>query len=58
MSNCVDKVIIVCASKITPTDLLKKTKTSLENVDADIAGIVINKTNENYDRYYGHYYGN
>ena len=58
MSNHVDKVIIVCASKITPTDLLKKTKTSLKTVDADIAGIVINKTNENYDKYYGHYYGN
>ena len=57
MSNFVNKVIIVCASKITPTDLLKKTTNSLQNVDADIAGIVINKTNANYDKYYGHYYG-
>lgn len=57
MANYVNKAIVVCASKITPTDLLKKTVSSLQNVDADIAGIVINKTNENYDKYYGHYYG-
>ena len=58
MSNLVNKVIVVCASKTTPTDLLKKTTASLKNVEADIAGIVINKAKETYDKYYGHYYGN
>jgi capsular exopolysaccharide synthesis family protein len=57
MSNLVDKTIIVCASNITPTDLLLQTKNSLENVDAKIAGIIINKTKSSYNKYYGHYYG-
>ena len=57
MANLVNKAIIVCAANITPTELLQKTKTSLENVDADIAGIVINKTKGSYNKYYGHYYG-
>lgn len=58
MSSLVNKVIVVCASKQTPIDLLKKTTSSLQNVEADIAGVVINKTKEAYDKYYGHYYGN
>ena len=57
MANLVNKAIIVCAANVTPTELLQKTKTSLENVDAEIAGIVINKTKGSYNKYYGHYYG-
>ena len=57
MSNLVDKTIIVCAANITPTELLQKTKNSLKNVDANIAGIVVNKTKASYNKYYGHYYG-
>lgn len=57
MANLVNKAIIVCASNITPTELLQKTKTSLENVEANVAGIVINKTKTTYNKYYGHYYG-
>ena len=57
MTNLVNKVMIVCAANITPTELLQKTKTSLQNVDADIAGIIINKTKSTYNKYYGHYYG-
>ena len=57
MANLVNKAIIVCAANTTPTELLQKTKSSLENVDADIAGIVINKTKGSYNKYYGHYYG-
>ena len=57
MANLVNKAIIVCAAGVTPTELLQKTKTSLENVDAEIAGIVINKTKGSYNKYYGHYYG-
>ena len=57
VANLVDKAIIVCAANVTPTELLQKTKTSLQNVDADIAGIVVNKTKASYNKYYGHYYG-
>ena len=57
MANLVNKAIIVCAAGVTPTELLQKTKASLENVDAQIAGIVINKTKGSYNKYYGHYYG-
>ena len=57
MTNLVDKSIIVCAANITPTELLQKTKTSLQNVDSDIAGIIVNKTKAAYNKYYGHYYG-
>ncbi len=57
MANLVNKAIIVCAANITPTELLQKTKTSLQNVDAEIAGIVINKSKGSYNKYYGHYYG-
>ena len=57
MTNLVNKVMIVCAANTTPTELLQKTKTSLQNVDADIAGIIVNKTKATYNKYYGHYYG-
>lgn len=57
MTNLVNKVMIVCAANVTPTELLQKTKTSLQNVDAEIAGIIVNKTKTTYNKYYGHYYG-
>ena len=57
MANLVDKVLIVCAANTTPTDLIQKTKASLENVEANIAGIIINKTKASYNKYYVHYYG-
>ena len=57
MSKLVDRVIIVSANKETPIDLLQKTAKSLQNVDSNIAGVVLNKVNTNHDKYYGHYYG-
>lgn len=57
MTNFANKAIIVCAANVTPTELLQKTKSSLQNVDADIAGIIVNKTKASYNKYYGHYYG-
>lgn len=57
MSNLVNKSIVVCAANVTPTDLLQKTVSSLKNVDADIAGIVVNKVKGKSNNYYGHYYG-
>lgn len=57
MANLIDKVLIVCAQGVTPMDILQKTKTSLTNVKANIAGVVVNKTKNKINKYYGHYYG-
>ena len=59
MSQLVDKVIVVTELKHTPYDLLENTTKSLQKVNANIAGIVVNKVstgNKNmytYDKYYG-----
>ena len=59
MSQLVDKVVIVTELKYTPLELLENTKKSLEKVNADIAGIVVNKVPANqktaytYNKYYG-----
>lgn len=56
MSKLVDKVVIVSAMKQTPLELLLQTKKTLESVNADIAGIIINKVpNKNGGYYYGNY---
>lgn len=56
MAPLVDKVVIVTAVGQTPIGLLEKTKKSLENAGADIAGVVVNKSRTVYNSYYGHYY--
>ena len=58
MSTLVDGVIIVSASKQTSVNILNETKKSLENVNANILGVVLNKADNNQRKYYGHYYGN
>ena len=57
MAGLVNKTMIVCAANKTPIDLLQKTKNLLQNVDANIAGVIINKTKSSYNKYYGKYYG-
>ena len=57
MAKLVDKVLIVCAANKTPIELLQKTKSSLTNIDTNIAGVIINKSKNKYTKYYGHYYG-
>lgn len=57
MSTLVDGVVIVSVHKETPASLLKATKKSLENVNANILGTVINRASVNSKKYYGHYYG-
>ena len=52
----VDETIIVSAEGLTPKDLLKNTKKELESVNANIAGIILNKVNGNTNKYYGRYY--
>lgn len=59
MSQLVDKVVIVTELKYTPLELLENTKKSLEKVNADIAGVVVNKiqlsqkSSYTYNQYYG-----
>lgn len=55
MASLVDKVVIVSAIGDTNTDLLDKTKKSLDNVNANIAGVVANKTPVTSSSYYSYY---
>lgn len=51
-SSYADKTLIVCSIGYTPIDLLMNTKKSLENVGASIAGVIVNKVEENHGGYY------
>lgn len=58
----VDKVVVVSASNYTKMSLLENTVKSLKNLNADIAGVILNKvpqyaTSSYYGGYYGGYYG-
>ena len=44
LANLVDRVIIVTTIGYTSIDELNKTKKALEQIDANIAGVVVNKT--------------
>lgn len=57
MSRLVDGVVIVSACKSTPKNLLMNTKKSLQNANANILGVVLNRANGGAKKYYGHYYG-
>lgn len=57
MSRLVDGVILVTAYKETSINLLEETKKSLQTVNANILGVVLNRTNAKNSKYYGHYYG-
>lgn len=56
MSTLVDKTIIVSAENITPKSVLENTKKTLSNVNADLAGIVLNKISKKSNGYYVKYY--
>lgn len=56
MSTLVDKTLIVASEGSTPKELLFNTKKSLDNVNANIAGIIVNKVNATGSKYYGKYY--
>ena len=51
-----DKTIIVCSIGHTPSDVLENAKKSLENVDANIAGVVVNRVPSSNNDYYSKYY--
>lgn len=57
MGTLVDGVVIVTAYNETPVTLLNSTKKSLQNVNANILGVVLNRVNDKSKKYYGHYYG-
>jgi len=57
MSTLVDGVIVVTAAKRTSVSLVEETKKSLQNVNANILGVVLNRTEAKGSKYYGGYYG-
>ena len=56
LASLVDKVIIVSSLNHTPKTELKNTKKSLENLGANIAGLVVNNVNTKADSYGSYYY--
>ena len=58
MGRLVDGVIIVSSCKETSVSVLEDTKRNLENVKANILGVVLNRASTKKNRYYyGSYYG-
>ena len=58
MSKLVDKVLIVSSESVTPKSVLESTKKQLKNVEAPVAGDVlnnVNRKNSKYGKYYGYY---
>ncbi len=56
LSSLADKVLIVSSLNHTPKSELKNTRKSLENVGANLAGLVINNVNSKTDAYGSYYY--
>lgn len=57
VSTLVDGAIIVTSAKSTSFALVEDTKKKLENVKANILGVVLNNTEPKKNNYYGGYYG-
>lgn len=57
LSNCADRVVIVTEYGKTSIDALADTKKALENVSANIAGVVINRIPKSKSKYGYYYYG-
>ena len=56
VAGMVDRVIIVCSANYTKIDELNDTKKALEKIDADIAGVVVNRTSQSKRGKYSNYY--
>lgn len=56
MASSVDRVILVCACNNTNIDELNEAKKALLKVDANIAGVVVNKTPQSKRGKYSKYY--
>lgn len=56
LTKYVDKTVIVSSLNQTKINELEFTKKSLLSVGADIAGVIVNRTNDIHGSYYGNYY--
>ena len=56
VAGMVDRVIIVASANYTKIEELNDTKKALEKIDANIAGVVINRTNQAKRGKYSNYY--
>ena len=56
MTRLADIVLIVARAKKTTLELLENTKEALENVNANIAGVILNRVDKKDNRYYKNYY--
>lgn len=56
LSRLADVVLIVARAKKTTPELLENTKKALENVNANIAGVVLNRVDKYDNKYYNNYY--
>lgn len=51
-----DAVLIIARAKKTTIELLENTKEALQNVNANIAGVILNRINRKSNKYYKDYY--
>jgi capsular exopolysaccharide synthesis family protein len=56
VAGLVDRVIVVAAANYTKIEELNDTKKALEKIDANIAGVVLNRTNPTKRGKYSNYY--
>jgi len=56
MADIIDKIVIVCAYKITPMKYLENTKRALEMFKDKVAGVVVNQVPAKKNNYYNNYY--
>ena len=56
MASLVDRVVLVTAVGYTKIDELKEAKKALEKIDANIAGVVVNRVNQTKRGKYSNYY--
>lgn len=56
LSRLADTVLIVAMAKKTTLELLENTKKALENVNAVIAGVILNRVEMKTSKYYKNYY--
>ena len=56
LTRLADVVLIVARAKKTSLELLENTKEALENVNANIAGVILNRVDQKDIKYYKNYY--
>ena len=56
MTRLADVVLIVARAKKTTLELLESTKEALETVNANIAGVILNRVDKKDNKYYKNYY--